>query len=75
MFDMLKRVWSSKNQQARSTSKSLRFPDPMLEALDSLAQKEGETLNSYVVLILDQYLQIKLAEQTKDLLDKKTTAS
>lgn len=55
---MFKRVFAPK--RVPSVSKSIRIPEPMLEALEQLATEKGETLNSYVVLVLDQYLQLQV---------------
>jgi predicted HicB family RNase H-like nuclease len=56
---MFKRVFSKKSFASTSKSKSFRVPSAMLEKLETLAESQGETLNSYVVLILDQYLQVQ----------------
>jgi predicted DNA-binding protein len=43
-----------------SLSKSIRVPEEMFNALTELAEDAGETFNSYVVLVLDQYLQAQV---------------
>jgi hypothetical protein len=34
----------------------------MVDALEKLAAEAGETLNSYIVIVLDQYLQIQMEQ-------------
>lgn len=55
--EKFKRVWSKKGQP--SFSKTFRLTKPMLDTLEKLANIEGETLNTFVVLALDDYLQIQ----------------
>jgi hypothetical protein len=55
---MLKRIFAPK--RVPSVSKSVRIPEPMLEALEKLAGEAGETLNFYIILVLEDYLQRKL---------------
>ena len=57
---LFKRVFSRKNP--KNVTKSIRVTEPMLEALQQLADQAGETLNAYVVLVLDQYLQVQLEQ-------------
>ena len=52
---MFKRVFSPK--RIEGFSKSIRVPKPMLELLEKLAAEHGETLNAYIVLVLDEHLQ------------------
>jgi hypothetical protein len=60
MKGMFKRVFSSK--QPKSVSKSIRCPVAMWEYIELLAKDAGETPNAYIVLVLDQFLQMKLEE-------------
>jgi predicted DNA-binding protein len=57
---MFKRVFSRKNPE--NVTKSIRITNDMAAALQHLADEAGETLNSYIVLVLDQYLQVQLEE-------------
>lgn len=52
---MFKRVFSRK--RTLNVSKSIRCSKAMWDAIELLANKEGETANSYVVYALDQFLQ------------------
>lgn len=61
-MSMFKRVFSKRNPS--NITKSIRITDDMANALQYLADEAGETLNSYIVLILDQYLQVQLEEGT-----------
>lgn len=56
---MFKRVFSKKSFSSTSKSKSIRIPEAMLSELEKLAESQGETLNSFIVLILDQFLQVQ----------------
>jgi hypothetical protein len=55
---MFKRVFSRK--QPENVSKSIRCTKAMWDAIEQLASEAGETANSYIVLVLDQYLQAQL---------------
>lgn len=55
---MWKRVFSKKNPE--NVTKSIRITQTMADAIQQLADEAGETLNSYIVLVLDQYLQVQL---------------
>jgi hypothetical protein len=71
MTNIFKRVWSKRS--ANSVSKSLRFPVPMLDMLEKQADDAGMTFNSFVVILLDQYLQaqgIEAAKQPEEAHDK-----
>ncbi len=57
---MFKRVFAPK--RVDSVSKSIRVPVNMWSAIEKLAKENGETPNSYIVLILDQFLQIELEQ-------------
>lgn len=52
---MFKRVFSRKNPE--NVTKSIRITNDMAKAIKRLADENGETLNAYIVLVLDQYLQ------------------
>jgi hypothetical protein len=58
MTEIFKRMFSAK--KPKSVSKSIRVPEKMWEALELLADQQGETPNGYIVLVLDQFLQIQL---------------
>lgn len=51
---IFKRVFSKK---VSNVTKSIRMPEAMADALQVMAEEAGESLNSYVVLVLDDYLQ------------------
>jgi hypothetical protein len=55
---MFKRVFSK--AMPESVSKSIRCTVTMWDAIAALAKEAGETPNSYIVLVLDQFLQIQL---------------
>lgn len=55
---MFKRMFSKK--QPENVTKSIRCTAAMWDALESLASEAGETANSYVILVLDQYLQVQV---------------
>lgn len=57
---MFKRVFSRKNPE--NVTKSIRITNPMAAALEQLADEAGESLNSYIVLVLDQYLQVQIED-------------
>lgn len=59
---MFKRVFSRK--QPENVTKSIRITNEMANALQQLAKDSGETLNSYIVLVLDQFLQVQLENGT-----------
>lgn len=63
-MSIFKRVFSRKNPI--NVTKSIRVTEAMATALEKLAKEAGETLNSYIVLVLDQYLQIQLDEGKVD---------
>jgi predicted DNA-binding protein len=54
---MFKRVFSRKAPKSDNVTKSIRITEEMENALQRLAKESGETLNSYIVIVLDQYLQ------------------
>jgi hypothetical protein len=56
---MFKRLFSRRKAE-QSVSKSHRYPIKMWEAIEQLAKDAGESPNGYVVLVLDQYLQVQL---------------
>jgi hypothetical protein len=57
---MFKRVFS--RAQPENVTKSIRVTKDMAAAIEMLADEVGETLNSYIVLVLDQYLQSQIEE-------------
>jgi predicted DNA-binding protein len=57
---MFKRVFSRK--KPANISKSIRITEEMAAAIEQLANEAGETLNAYIVLVLDQYLQVQLED-------------
>jgi predicted DNA-binding protein len=74
-MSFFKRVFS--RQRPENVTKSIRCPLVMWEALESLADEVGETANGYIVLILDQYLQVQLenGKLKPPASDEKQTAS
>jgi hypothetical protein len=56
MLMMFKRVFSAK--APKNVTKSIRCPELMWQAIETLAKDAGETPNAYLVLAIDQYLQI-----------------
>ena len=58
MVQVFKRVFSRKHP--KNVTKSIRCTQPMWDALEKLAEEAGESANSYMVLILDQYLQVQM---------------
>lgn len=57
---MFKRVFAPK--RVDTVSKSIRVPETMWKLIETLAKKEGETPNGFIVLVLDQFLQDLLEE-------------
>lgn len=55
----LKRVWSAQNPPVPTTSKSFRFPVRMWEEITRISSEDGEKPNTWVVLVIDQYLQVR----------------
>jgi hypothetical protein len=53
---MPRRVFSKATGDATRT---LRLSTEMLSSIEKLAEAEGETVNAYIVLALDEYLQDK----------------
>jgi hypothetical protein len=53
---MFKRVFS-KARSPETVTKSIRMPSEMSDVIERLADDAGETLNGYIVLALDLYLQ------------------
>lgn len=60
MTSFFKRVFS--RQAPQNVTKSIRCPQEMWEAISKLSNEHGETPNAFIVLILDQYLQIQIDE-------------
>lgn len=73
-----KRMFSPKKiQTVVSVTKSIRIPEIMWKIIEELASQQGATANSYVVLVLDQFLQTQ-KEQGKipiDNLEERMKAS
>lgn len=55
---LFKRIFSAK--APKNTTKSLRVTEPMWKALEELAKEHGESANSFIVMVLDQYLQVQM---------------
>jgi hypothetical protein len=55
---MFKRIFSRKAPE--NVSKSIRCTQSMWDAIEKLAAEAGESPNGYIVLVLDQYLQVKV---------------
>lgn len=58
MVELIKRVFSRK--QPENVSKSIRCTLEMWNAIEILADKMGESPNAYVVMVLDQFLQVQV---------------
>lgn len=65
LLNRVKRIWSRKGHSDGTITKSLRFPTIMWTQFEKLAADDGDTPNAYIVLILDQYLQVRLKEDTE----------
>ncbi len=72
---LFKRVFSRK--QPENVTKSIRCTVQMWNAIEQLAKEAGESANSYIVLVLDQYLiaQMEAGALTAPDTDKDKTAS
>ncbi len=70
---MFRRVFAPK--KVATVSKSIRTPTIMWDAIEKLAKDAGETPNAYIVLILDQFLQLQMEEGKIDapVIDEKTS--
>lgn len=56
----IRRMFSRKSP--KNVSKSLRCTEAMWEAITKLAKHEGESPNAFVVLILDEFLQLAVEQ-------------
>lgn len=61
-MEIFRRVFSRKNPQ--NITKSIRCTHEMWNAIEQLAKEAGESPNSYIVLVLDQFLQVQIEKGT-----------
>lgn len=58
MTSFFKRVFS--RQAPKNVTKSIRCPEQMWDALTALSKEHGESPNAFIILVLDQYLQVQI---------------